>query len=80
MLPIKRRRQDPATLIWEYLDGDISPSRAQALSDMLAERSQVRDQMVESAVLHGMLIEYYRKDAVAEGSAQPRKRRRSSAA
>jgi len=90
MPPIKPRRQDPTMLIWEYLDGDISPTRAQTLSTMLTEREQVREQFVESAVLHGMLFEYYRNEQAAnaqqteadqaDASTRRRKRGRSSAA
>lgn len=65
MLPKKPSRQDPATLIWEYLDGGISPSRAEALSKMLSERPAVRDQLIESAVLHGMLHAHCRADTAA---------------
>lgn len=54
------RRQDPDTLIWEYLDGEITPSRAQRLSTLLKRRPKMRKRLVEFAVLHGMLIEYFR--------------------
>lgn len=65
MLPKKPRRQDNATLIWEYLEGEISPSRADRLSRVLAERPQAREQLVESAVLHGMLFSFFAQDRQA---------------
>ena len=75
------RRQDADTLTWEYLDGDISPSRAQRLSTMLAEKAKARQRFVEAAVLHGMLFEYFKnqRDAEVESGAeddQPRRRKR----
>ena len=83
MLPKKPRRQDATTLIWEYLEGEISPSRAHCLSAMLARRASVREQLVESAVLHSMLGSYFKDAASAASQRQPDKRkrtRRSSAA
>lgn len=61
MLPKKSRRQDTTTLIWEYLEGEISPSRAERLSRTLAERAEAREQLVESAVLHGMLHDFFKQ-------------------
>lgn len=86
MLPKLRRRQDADTLTWEYLDGDISPSRAQRLSKMLAEKVAARQRFVEAAVLHGMLFDYFKNehakaaDEQAEEQPRRRKRRRWSAA
>ena len=82
MLPKFPRRQDADTLTWEYLDGDISPSRAQRLSTMLAEKAAARQRFVEAAVLHGMLFEYFKnerarqEDEQAQEAATPRKRRK----
>ena len=75
------RRQDTDTLTWEYLDGEISPSRAQRLSKMLAEKAAARQRFVEAAVMHGMLFEYFKnqRDAQAESEAaedKPRRRKR----
>ena len=79
MLPKKSRRQDPVTLIWEYLDGEISPTRIDRLSTMLSERSEVRDLMVDSAALNGMLHAYFKEEArEKEVLAQARKARRQS--
>ena len=81
MLRKKSRRQDPTTLIWEYLEGDITPKRAERLSSMLAERPSVRDQLIESAVLHGMLLEHFGSKASApageikSADAQPKRRK-----
>ncbi|MFN3168460.1 MAG: hypothetical protein ACE37H_15480 [Phycisphaeraceae bacterium] len=83
MLPKKPRRKDATTLIWEYLEGEISPTRAEQLSDMLYRRASVREQLVESAVLHHLLHDYFEADAshAAEEPKRERKRpRRSSAA
>lgn len=91
MLPKRPSKHDAGTLIWEYLDGAISPSRAEVLSSMLRERSEARRRFVESAVMHGMLFEYFknehesRKEELAEEQADAatprrRKRGRSSAA
>ncbi|MEM6257074.1 MAG: hypothetical protein AAF711_05745 [Planctomycetota bacterium] len=80
MLLKRFRRQDPDTLTWEYLDGDISPSRAQILSNMLAEKAAARQRFVEAAVLHGMLFEYFKNLCADEASdaedAVPRRRKR----
>jgi anti-sigma factor RsiW len=82
MLPKRPRRQDPDTLTWEYLDGDISPSRAQVLSNMLAEKASARQRFVEASMLHGMLFEYFKtehsKDAQDQASDEvtPRRKRR----
>ena len=86
MLPRFCRRQDPDTLTWEYLDGDISPSRAQVLSKMLATKAEARQRFVEAAVLHGMLFEYFKneraraEEEAAEETPRRRKRRRWGAA
>ena len=88
MLPKFPRQQDADTLTWEYLDGDISPSRAQRLSKMLAEKAAARQRFVDAAVMHGMLFEYFknaqadadREQAQADEQPRRRKRRRGSAA
>ncbi len=78
MLPEKPRREDTTTLIWEYLEGEISPDRAEQLSRTLAEQASAREQLVESAVLHGMLFDYFKVEAT---QADDKKRKgRSSAA
>ena len=59
MLPLRFRRKDVDTLTWEYLDGEISPSRVQRLSRLLMEKVSARKRFVESAMMHGMLFEYY---------------------
>jgi anti-sigma factor RsiW len=80
------RRKDADTLTWEYLDGDISPSRAQRLSKMLAEKAAARQRFVEAAVLHGMLFEYFKNERAKADETQDeavpsrRKRGRWSAA
>lgn len=76
------RRQDADTLTWEYLDGDITPTRAQRLSRMLAEKAAARQRFVEAAVLHGMLFEYFKNQRDAEVQADaademPKRRKRS---
>jgi len=80
MLPKFPRRQDADTLTWEYLDGDISPSRAQRLCNLLTEKAAARQRFVEAAVLHGMLFEYFKNEqANADDEAsqeQPERRRR----
>ena len=79
MLPKRPRRQDADTLTWEYLDGEISPSRAQILSNMLVEKAAARQRFVEAAVLHGMLFEYFKnqRDEETKGDdEQPRRRKR----
>lgn len=87
MLPKRPRRQDADTLTWEYLDGEISPSRVQRLSRLLKEKVAARRRFVESAVMHGMLFEYFKNEAAKASDASqtddmPRrkKRRRWSAA
>jgi anti-sigma factor RsiW len=75
------RRQDADTLTWEYLDGDISPSRAQRLSKMLAEKAKARQRFVEAAVMHGMLFEYFKNQSEAEAESDaademPKRRKR----
>ena len=79
------RRNDADTLTWEYLDGEISPSRAQRLSNMLAEKASARQRFVEAAVLHGMLFEYFKNEHAKQADEQAdepkrRKRGRTSAA
>ena len=82
MLPKKPARQDTETLCWEYLDGVISPTRAEVLSSLLSERAGARDQFVECAVMHGMLHALFndRETPADQGMDRPKKRRRSSAA
>lgn len=70
MLPLRLRRQDPNTLTWEYLDGTISPKRAELLSRLLQRKPRVRERFVESAVMHGMLFEYYRNQSDELGGAE----------
>jgi len=69
---------DTDQLIWEYLDGGISEAGAARLSSELTDRPEVRERFVDSAMLHGMLIEHYRGGAsrYAEEEAAFRKRRR----
>jgi len=71
------RRQDADTLTWEYLDGEISPSRAQRLSKMLAEKAKARQRFVEAAVLHGMLFEYFKSEWAKEQDQDEATSRRS---
>lgn len=54
--------RDPDRLIWEYLDGEITPPRAQLLSKVLSNKASVRERFVEAAVLHGMLLDYLKKE------------------
>eukprot|EP00752_Nemacystus_decipiens_P016711 g14949.t1 len=49
-------------LTWEYLDGEITPTRAEILSKMLAAKAAARQRFVEAAVLHGMLFEYFKTE------------------
>lgn len=85
MLPRLFIGPDADRLTWEYLDGEITPPRAQLLSKMLAAKAAARQRFVESAVLHGMLFEYFKNEASnssdeqGEG-AKRRKRGRTSAA
>lgn len=82
------RRNDADTLTWEYLDGEISPTRAQRLSKMLAVKAAARQRFVEAAVLHGMLFEYFKNERARqdeeqsqdEATSKRRKRGRWSAA
>jgi len=76
MLPKKPRRKDATTLIWEYLEGDISPTRAERLSDMLQKRASVREQMVESSMLHHMLHDYFAAEGSKAAEEAPGKRKR----
>lgn len=82
MLPRFPRRQDADTLTWEYLDGDISPSRLKRLSRLLMAKVTARTRFVEAAVLHGMLFEYFKNErANASGESSqmdetPRRRKR----
>ncbi len=85
MLPRLFLGPDADRLTWEYLDGEISPSRAQRLSNMLAEKAEARQRFVEAAVLHGMLFDYFKNAKTndqADADDQPRRRkgRRWSAA
>ncbi|MFK7789712.1 MAG: hypothetical protein AB8C95_09510 [Phycisphaeraceae bacterium] len=81
MLPKRSRRQDADTLTWEYLDGEISPSRAQRLSKILTEKAAARQRFVEAATMHGMLFDYFKNaqakaDEQAQAEEQPRRRKR----
>lgn len=79
MLPKLSRRQDADTLTWEYLDGEISPSRAQTLSDMLTEKAEARQRFVEASVMHGMLFDYFKNgqaEATEEEAPMPKRRKR----
>lgn len=85
MLPKLSLRADADRLTWEYLDGEITPSRAQQLSTILANKVAARQRFVESAVLHGMLFEYFKNEASNSADEQDempkrRKRGRTSAA
>lgn len=85
MLPRLFLGPDADRLTWEYLDGEITPSRAQMLSKMLAEKVAARQRFVESAVLHGMLFDYFKKEHANSADEQSdgtkrRKRGRTSAA
>ena len=81
MLPRKPRRQDSDTLIWEYLDGDLSPSRAMTLSSLLKRRAETRERLVDSAMLHSMLFEHFKAEAEsAEQMSRKQRRGKSSAA
>lgn len=79
---LRFRRQDADTLTWEYLDGEISPSRAQRLSTLLANKAKARQRFVEAAVLHGMLFEYFKNERAKQDAEQsqceemPRRRKR----
>lgn len=59
---------DTDTLIWDYLDGEISAERCGRLSSLLTERADVRERFVESAVINSMLRDYYRKQAEGGGA------------
>lgn len=65
MLPRMPIEPDADRLAWEYLDGEITPPRAQLLSKMLVAKAAVRQRFVESAVLHGMLFDYF-KDGLGD--------------
>lgn len=82
MLPKMFIGPDADRLTWEYLDGEITPSRAQLLSKMLAAKAAARQRFVESAVLHGMLFDYFNKEQANSAEDEPtrRKRGRTSAA
>ncbi|MGB0767384.1 MAG: hypothetical protein ACPGYV_06710 [Phycisphaeraceae bacterium] len=87
MMRFLRRRLNADTLTWEYLDGEITPSRAQVLSNMLLEKAEARQRFVEAAVMHGMLFDYFKKQAEmkqdehdADGMPKRRKPGRTSAA
>ena len=85
MLPKKPRRMDHTTLIWEYLDGDTTPTRLDRLSQLLSQRPKVRDQFVESALLHGMLCSFFKEQSADQTSASrdhqvQKPRRRDTAA
>lgn len=85
MLSFLRQRFNTDTLIWEYLDGEISPSRAKRLSNVLSIRASARQRFVEAAVMHGMLFDYFKKEHERSNSEEGemptrRKRGRTSAA
>lgn len=85
MLPRLFIGPDADQLTWEYLDGEITPPRAQMLSKLLAAKEAARKRFVESAVLHGMLFEYFKSEHASSGDEQSesgkrRKRGRTSAA
>lgn len=78
------RRNDADILTWEYLDGDISPSRAQRLSKILSEKVAARQRFVEAAMMHGMLFDYFKtvhaqdaEERAQSEDGQPRRRKRS---
>lgn len=78
-MPTKKPRGANVTsLIWEYLDGGITPKRAERLSGILAERADAREQLLESAALHGMLFEFSRvnvRHATSAGASEVARRR-----
>ena len=84
MLPRLFLGPDADRLTWEYLDGEITPPRAQLLSKMLAAKAAARQRFVEAAVLHGMLFEYFKteqgRSADEQDGTKRRKRGRTSAA
>lgn len=84
MLPKMIIGPDADRLTWEYLDGEISPPRAQMLSKILAAKEAARQRFVEAAVLHGMLFEYFKGENASSSDDQDgtkrRKRGRTSAA
>lgn len=55
-------REDVTSLIWEYLDGEITDERAEQLSAALSDQADSRDQFAESVVLHGMLCQYFQSE------------------
>lgn len=59
MLPKRQARCDTDTLVWEYLDGQTTPSRLAALQARLTARKADREKFVDSSLLHGMLAEYF---------------------
>jgi len=85
MLSFLRRRFNTDTLIWEYLDGEISPTRAERLSMVLTQRASARQRFVEAALMHGMLFDYFKKEHERSSDEQAqmparRKQGRTSAA
>jgi len=50
-------------LIWEYLDGEITPGRSQELSSKLSDSASMRERFVEYATLHSMLFDYFKQVA-----------------
>lgn len=93
MLPKRPERADTGTLIWEYIDGQTSPTRLAQLEERLRTRKQDRERFVDSATLHAMLTEVFRQnvalrqDISAGGDEtiqaeleRPRPRRKQSAA
>lgn len=93
MLPKRPERADSDTLIWEYLDGQTTPTRLAQLEERLRARKQDRERFVDSATLHAMLTEVFRQNvalrqAISAGGDEaceaelerPRSRRKRSAA
>lgn len=82
-MPSHRRQKERVNaLIWEYLDGEISEKRCGVLSRMLERDADAREQLIESAVLHGMLGQHFDASPVSQKQTLRQRRRagRSSAA
>ena len=62
MLPKRPQRADTDTLIWEYIDGQTSPTRLAQLEERLRISKSARDKFVDSATLHAMLTEVFRQN------------------
>lgn len=63
MLPKRQARSDLDTLMWEYLDGQSSPTRLAQLETMLRTRKEARQAFVETSLLDTMLHEHFRAEA-----------------